>query len=153
MKRLAIILLVTAAIGTASLAQQPDFTGHWRLNFDKSQLEDRPAGLTSSLFVIKQEGDAIKLTRFHIFGEKQNKIGFKMKADGKTRKIKMLFKGKLEKTEEGLKATLWRKNFNNVVSYSFGNSKDEIIADETFIGKPKDHHNIWVFDREVQQDQ
>ena len=74
---------------------------------------------------------------------------FTMKSDGKTRRVKVLFKGKLEWKENNLQATLWRKNFLNIVNYKFGNNQNEFIADEVFTGKPKDHHSIWVFDREV----
>src|SRR6185312_12732648 len=78
-------------------AQTPNYTGTWVLNFEKSTLDHRPDGLTSSVFIVKQEGDKFKLTRYHIFGEKKKKISFKMKADGKTRRVKMLFRGKLER--------------------------------------------------------
>ena len=130
-------------------AQTPNYTGTWVLNLEKSQLESRPEGLTSSVFVLKQDGDKFRLTRYHISGDKKKKISFKMTADGKTRKVKILFKGKLEQKENGLRATLWRKNFSNIVDYKFGNSQNEFIADEVFKGKPQDHHSIWVFDREV----
>ena len=130
-------------------AQAPDYTGTWLLNLEKSTLEHLPDGLTSSVFIIKQEGDKFSLTRYHIFGEKKKKISFKMIADGKTRKVKILFKGKLEQKENNLQATLWRKNFLNIVNYKFGNNQNEFIADEVFTGKPQDHHNIWVFDREI----
>ena len=131
------------------LAQTPNYTGTWVLNFEKSTLEDPPKGLTSTVFIIKQEGDKFRLTRYHVFGDKKKKISFKMTADGKTRKVKILFKGKLERKENSLRATLWRKNFSNIVNYKFGNSQNEFIADEVFKGKPQDHHSIWVFDREV----
>ena len=130
-------------------AQPPNYTGIWVLNMDKSKLEDRPNGLTSSLFIIKQDGDKFRLTRYHIFGDKKNKISFKMVADGKTRRVKILFRGKLEQKENSLQATLWRKNFLNIVNYKFGNGQNEFIADEVFTGNPKNHHNIWVFDREI----
>jgi hypothetical protein len=65
----------------------------------------------------------------------------------KTRRVKILFKGKLEEKENQLLAILWRKNFSNIVNYKFGNNKNEFIADEVFTGKPQNHHNIWVFDR------
>lgn len=71
-----------------------------------------------------------------------------MTADGKTRKVKLLFKGKLESKGNNLQATLWRKNFLNIVNYKFGNNQNEFIADEVFSGNPKNHHNIWVFDRD-----
>ena len=131
------------------LAQTPNYTGTWVLNLEKSTLEYPPKGLTSSVFIIKQEGNKFRLTLYHVFGDKKKKISFKMIADGKTRKVKILFKGKLEQKENNLQATLWRKNFLNVVNYKFGNTQNEFVADEVFTGKPQDHHNIWVFDREV----
>ena len=103
------------------------------------------------MFIIKQDGDKFSLTRYHIFGEKKKKISFKMVADGKTRKIKVLFRGKLERKGNDLQATLWRKNFLNIVNYKFGINQDELIADEVFTSKPDSHHNIWVFDREIQK--
>lgn len=132
-------------------AQTPDYTGTWVLNLEKSKLEYPPKGLTGSLFIIKQEGDKFRLTRYLIFGDKKKKISFKMIADGKTRRVKILFKGKLERQENSLQATLWRKNFLNIVNYQFGNSQNEFIADEVFTGKPQNHHSIWVFDREIQK--
>ena len=130
-------------------AQTPNYTGTWVLNFEKSKLEHRPNGLTSSVFIIKQEGDKFKLTRTHIFGDKKKTISFKMVADGKTRRVKILFRGKLEQKENSLQATLWRKNFLNIVNYKFGNTQNEFIADEVFTGRPQNHHNIWVFDKEI----
>jgi len=131
-----------------TFSQAPDFTGTWVLNFEKSKLEHKPDGLTSSIFIIKQDGDQFSLARYHIFGKKRKKISFKMIPDGKKRRVKILFKGKLEKKEDGLQATLWRKHFLNIVNYKFGNSHNEFIADEVFTGNPNNHHNIWVFDRD-----
>jgi hypothetical protein len=74
-----------------------------------------------------------------------------MVADGKTRKIKLLFKGKLERKDNNLQATLWRKNFLNIVNYKFGATQDELIADEVLTSKANNHHNIWVFDREIKK--
>lgn len=130
-------------------AQTPNYSGTWVLNFEKSTLQHRPNGLTSSVFIIKQEGDKFSLTRYHLFGDKKKKISFKMVADGKTRRVKILFKGKLEQKENTLQATLWRKNFLNIVNYKFGDNQNEFIADELFTGNPQNHHNIWVFDREI----
>ena len=132
-------------------SQTPNATGTWVLNLQKSQLEHRPEGLTGSVFIIKQDGDKFSLTRYHIFGDKKKKISFKMVADGKTRKIKLLFKGKLERKDSSLQATLWRKNFLNIVNYKFGATQDELIADEVLTSKANNHHNIWVFDREIKK--
>lgn len=140
------ILLLQASAGHAQ-----NFTGTWNVNFEKSTLEDKTEGLTGVVFIIHQDGDKLHLARYHYFGSKSNKISFRMKADGKTRNVKIFYKGKLEKTENGLKATLWRKNFLNVVDYKFGIKEDELIADEVFTGLPKNHHNIWVFDKSSTQ--
>ena len=147
--KILLIVLGSFLYQSQILAQTPNYTGTWVLNLEKSTLEDPPKGLTSTVFIIKQEGDKFRLTRYHVIGDKKKKISFKMTADGKTRKVKILFKGKLEHIGESLRATLWRKNFSNIVNYKFGNSQNEFIADEVFKGKPEDHHSIWVFDREI----
>jgi len=121
--------------------QSPNYTGTWVLNLDKSQLEDRPNGLTGSLFIIKQDVTKFRLTRYHLFGDKKNKIKFKMVADRKTRSVKILFRGKLEQNVNSLQATLWRKNFSNLVTYKFGNDQNELIADEVYTGNPKSKVN------------
>ena len=131
-----------------SIAQKPNYSGTWVLNMGKSKLEFPPKWLTSSVFIIKQDGDNFKLTRYLIFGKKKKKLSFKMNADGRTRRVKLLFKGKLEWKDNSLQATLWRKNFMNVVNYKFGDNKNQFIADEIFTGKPRNHQSNWVFDRD-----
>lgn len=144
-----LLVILSIMYGSLIFGQMPDFTGTWVLNFEKSKLEDKSDELTNSIFIIKQDGDKFGLTRYHIYGEKKNKLSFKMVADAKTRRVKILFKGKLEKTDNGLRATLWRRNFSNIVNYKFGATPNEFIADEVFTGKSQNHHNIWVFDRKV----
>jgi len=149
--KMRVVMVVTCMLFSQSLlfAQTPNYSGTWRLNFEKSKLEHRPDGLTSTVFVINQEGNEFSLTRYHIFGEKKKKISFKMVSDGETRRVKLLFKGKLEWKENSLLASLWRKNFSNIVNYKFGDNQNELIADEIFTGKPGNHHNVWVFSRET----
>lgn len=150
--RTAIKLLLTI-IGfvlnqSEALTQTPDYSGTWVLNLEKSKLEDKPEELTSSIFVINQNGENFSLKRYHIYGDKKKKIGFKMVADGKTRRVKILFKGRLEWVGNTLVATLYRKGFSNVVRYKFGDDENEFIADEVFKGIPKDYQNHWVFDKQ-----
>jgi len=121
------------------------------LNFEKSTIEDKDKNLTRQIFEIIQNGDDFGLKIFHIYGDKKRKIGFRMLADGRTRRVKLLFKGKLERTEDGLQATMWRNNYLNMVHYKFGANQNELIADETYKGIPKNHHSIWVFDKQVVQ--
>jgi hypothetical protein len=129
-------------------AQKPNYTGTWILNFEKSRLEHQPPGLISTVFVIKQDENNFFLTRYHIFDKKKKKISFKMIANGKMKRVKILFKGKLEWKENNLVSTLWRKNFMNTVTYKPGQNEEEFIADEVFKSRYQSHHNIWVFDRE-----
>lgn len=146
--KLLLLFCLIAVISFYSQAQTPDLTGTWKLNFEKSQLEHRAEGLTGSTFIIIQKGNKIKLTRYHYFGSKKKRIRFSMIADGKIRRVKLLFKGKLETHGQALQSTLVRKHFWNCVTYRFGSSEKELVADEVFKGLPQDHHNIWVFDKQ-----
>lgn len=142
-------ILLFFLVQISAFSQAPNLTGTWILNKEKSQLDNPNPGMTGTIFRITQEGDQFRIKIYHLYGEKEKKIGFKMKADGKTRKVKLIFKGKLEKKENSLTATMWRKNFLNIVNYKFGANENELIADEVFTGRPRDHHSVWVFDREV----
>jgi len=51
----------------------------WKTKFEHSQ--HRP---TNSIFIITQKGDKLRLTRYQIYGEKKNKLKFRMIADSKT---------------------------------------------------------------------
>jgi hypothetical protein len=146
-----LLLLLGLVFQSQIFAQPPDFTGTWVLNFKKSNLDkiDNLKGLTGQIFVIKQTDNKFGLKIYHLYGDKKKKIGFSMLADGKTRRLKVLFKGKLEQKESSMQVTMWRKNYLNSVNYKFGTNKNELVADEVFTGKPKDHHSIWVFDREI----
>lgn len=146
-----LLLLLGFAFQSQIFAQTPNFTGTWVLNFQKSKLDttDNLNGLTGQIFVIKQVDNEFSLKIYHVYGDKKKKIGFKMVADGKTRRVKIIFKGKLEQKDNSLQATMWRKNYLNSVNYKFGTTQNELVADEVFTGRPKDHHSIWVFDREV----
>jgi hypothetical protein len=134
---------------TQAFSQRPNYSGTWILNFQKSKLEANWAkGLTEGVFTIMQDGDKFKLSRYFIINGKKQKLGIKMIADGKVRRKKILFKGKLEWEGNNLKAKIYRNGFSNVVNYKFGDNQNEFIADEVFIGRPQDYHNHWVFDKQ-----
>ena len=150
--KLKFLLLLLGFVSQSQIfAQTPNLTGTWVLNFQKSKLDttDNLNGLTGQIFVIKQVDNDFSLKIYHIYGGKKRKIGFKMVADGKTRRVKIIFKGKLEQKDNSLQATMWRKNYLNSVNYKFGTNQNELVADEVFTGRPKDHHSIWVFDKDV----
>ena len=149
------LLFLISLCPSQIFSQTPNYSGTWILNLQKSQLESKPDGLTGSIFIIDQEGDEFSLTRYHIYGDKKKKISFNMLADGKLRRVKIMFKGILEWKENALQATLWNKgfsnivNYTNIVNYKFGVDQNEFIADEIMISEKHSHHNIWVFDREI----
>lgn len=123
------------------------FEGTWKLNLEKSSLEQRPQGLTGSTFIISTSQQSITLKRLHHYGAKTRQLTFTLKADGKARRLKLLFKSKLEWIGEALKASIWRKNFSNTVTYHLEESQQVLTADEHFQSKGARHHNIWVFDK------
>lgn len=130
-------------------AQTPDYSGTWVLNNEKSKIQSRPDGMTSSVFIIRQVGNDFSLTIHHIFGNQQDTIVIKMLSDGKTRKVLSVLDGKLERKKDGLHITLWKKNFLDKVTYKFGKDKNEFIADEVLVSDSDNHHNIWIFDKDV----
>ncbi len=130
-------------------AQTPNYTGTWVLNNEKSKIESRPDGMTSSVFVIRQMGKSFSLTIHHVFGDKNDTIVIKMLSDSKTRQVLNTFKGKLERKKNYLQITLWKKGFLDKVNYKFGHNKNEFIADEVLTSDSDNHHNIWIFDREI----
>jgi hypothetical protein len=130
-------------------AQTPNYSGTWVLNNEKSKIQSRPDGMTSSIFIIKQKGNDFSLTIHHIFGNQQDTIVIDMLSDGKTRKVLSVLDGKLEQGKDDLHITLWKKDFLDKVTYKFGKDKNEFIADEVLVSDSDNHHNIWVFDREI----
>ena len=151
--KIKILLALTALISFQSqiFAQAPNYTGTWVLNNKKSKIQSRPDGMTSAVFIIKQEGNNFSLTIHHIFGDKKDTIVIKMLSDGKTRRVLNTFNGKLEHKENYLQITLWEKDFLDIVKYQFGQNKDQFIADEVLTSDSDNHHNIWIFDRKVSQ--
>ena len=98
------LTLLGLIVYSHGFTQTPNLSGTWILNFEKSKLEDKTTGLKGQIFIIKQEGNKFSLKIYHIYGDKKKKIGFKMVADGKTRRVKLIFKGKLEQKENSLLA-------------------------------------------------
>jgi hypothetical protein len=130
-------------------SQKPNYSGTWKLNLQKSKFEANwTNGLTDGEFKIIQIGDKFDWSRYFIINGKKSTMKFDLIADGKVRRKKMfLFKCKLEWADETLKANVFRNGFSNVVDYKFGETKNELIIDEVFIGRPQDYHNHYVLDK------
>jgi hypothetical protein len=132
-----------------SFSQKPNYTGTWKLNLQKSKFEANwTKGLTDGEFTIIQKEDKFEWSRYFIINDKKSQMKFNLIADGKVRRKKMfLFKSKLEWKGDNLKANIYRNGFSNVVDYKFGESKNELIIDEVFVGRPQDYHNHYVLDK------
>ncbi|HEX8547542.1 MAG TPA: hypothetical protein VF691_11310 [Cytophagaceae bacterium] len=132
-----------------TLSQKPNYPGTWVVNLQKSKLQaDWTKGLTEGVFTISQSGDKFELSRYFIINNKKRKLRYKMIADGKTRRKKLFFRGKLEWKRNTLRATIFRNGFLDIVNYKVGDNQNELIADEVFKGVPQDYYNHWVFERE-----
>lgn len=142
-------IIVAFCFQASTFAQTPNYSGTWVLNNEKSKIVSRPDGMTSSIFIIKQKGNDFSLTIHHVFGNQQDTIIIKMLSDGKTRKVLRVLEGKLERRKDGLHLMLWKKDFLDKVTYRFGKDRNEFIADEVLVSDTDNHHNIWVFDRDV----
>lgn len=134
---------------TQAISQKPNYSGTWKINLQKSKFEANwTKGLTDGEFTIIQIADKFKWSRYFIINGKKSKLRFNLIADGKVRRKKMLlFKSKLEWIGDMLKAQIFRNGFSNVVEYKFGETKNELIIDEVFVGRPQDYHNHYVLDK------
>jgi hypothetical protein len=148
-KKVLLAIIVALCFQLNIFAQTDNYSGTWVLNNEKSKIVSRQEGMTSSIFVIDQKGDDFSLTIHHVFGHQQDTIVIKMLADGRTRKVLSELEGKLERKKDGLHITLWKNGFLDKVTYKFGKDKNEFIADEVLKSDSDNHHNIWVFDRDV----
>ena len=69
--------------------------------------------------------------------------------DGKNRKLLSILEEKLERRKDVLYLTLCKKYSLDKVPYKFGKDKNEFIADEVLVSDQDNHHNLWVFERDI----
>ena len=133
-----------------AFSQKPNYSGTWKINLQKSKFEAKwTDGLTDGEFKIIQTGDKFKWSRFFIIKGKKSKMKFNLISDSKVRRKKFfLFKTKLEWQGDNLKVKVYRNGFSDVVEYKFGETANELIIDEVFIGRPQDYHNHYVLDKQ-----
>jgi hypothetical protein len=132
-----------------AFSQKPNYSGTWKINLQKSKFEAKwTEGMTEGEFKITQIGDKFKWWRYFIIKGKKSKLKLNLVADGKVRRIKfLLLKSKLEWQADNLKVKIYRNGFSDNVDYKFGETKNELIIDEVFVGRPQDYHNHYVLDK------
>jgi nuclear transport factor 2 (NTF2) superfamily protein len=143
------LLLATALV--ANEAPQPDFSGTWVFNPEKSRLE--MTSPVSSTFWIEHNGKSFKLTRTHVWEGRWDTLGFEAATDGRVRHEKSAF-------SESWKSMSWLGDElvldmklgaegdggTNVVHYRL-EDEGRTLAAEWFHMPGRRHHNLWVFDR------
>ena len=141
---------------TVFASQKPNFTGVWKYNPSKSQLQiPSPA---SSTFTTEHEEPYFILTRTHIFGEKSDTWGVSLTTDGK--------EVVQEEGEEKLVGRLYweggqlvfdskifvrNRQATNVVKYKLSEDGKTLTATERFRGPAVKYDNVWVFDKEKKE--
>ena len=148
------LLLATAL--AAGEGTKPDFSGTWIFNPAKSKLESTAP--TKSIFVIEHQDPLFKLTRTHTRGEKSNTLALEVTTDGKEHYRKdgeyeawtrMTWMG--EELVLDMKMAYRGERGTNVVHYRLAEGGKTFIAAEWYHMPGKVHHNLWVFDRALDE--
>ena len=131
---------------------KPDFTGTWRLSHARSVLQI-PAP-DSTVFVIEHREPALRISRTHVVGAKQDTFSLDLTTDGQEVSLeheglrlharaywdgdRLAFDTRLVRAgEEG----------TNVVRYSLSGDGHALVAEERFRSASLNYDNIWVLDR------
>jgi hypothetical protein len=148
-------LLMTTALWAGD-GTKPDFTGTWIFNPERSRLES--SAPTKSVFVIEHQDPKFSLTRTHTRGERSNTLSLEVTTDGEEYYRK---EGEYEEwtrmtwlAEElvlDMKIAYRGERGTNVVHYRLTDGGKTFIAAEWYHMPGKVHHNLWVFDRQLEE--
>lgn len=135
------------------MTTRPDFTGLWKVDFKQCKLEIEAP--TSSEFSMQHNEPLLSLTRTHKAEGYEDTFSLQLSTDGKET---ITHKGEME-----IRSTcVWQGaslcfrsrirspgiEAENVVVYSMSEDRQQITADETFKGPPRNYHNKWVLVRQ-----
>ncbi len=139
--------------GESEMSSKPDFSGTWQVDFRKSRLQIEAP--TSSVFKIQHNEPSLTLERTHKAEGYEDTFSLALTTDGSET---ITHKGEVE-----IRSTcVWQgrslrfhsrilahgAKAENLVIYSMSADGQEIIADETFTGPPKNYDNRWVLVRQ-----
>jgi nuclear transport factor 2 (NTF2) superfamily protein len=144
--------LLLAAPLPAEDGPQPDFSGTWIFNPEKSRLE--MTAPTRSIFWIEHQNGRFKLTRTHKWGERWDTLSFEAGTDGEETYRDMhgfemwtrMFWNGAELVLD-MKLAYRGEPGTNVVHYRLADEGKTFIAAEWYHMPREQHHNLWVFDR------
>ncbi len=134
------------------MTTHPDFSGSWRADFDRSELEiDAPE---SSEFTIRHDDPTWVLSRTHKAGDFEDTFTLELSTDGRER---IVHRGEMEIrcrcVWEGTSLRFLSRILSggieaeNVVVYSLSNDGETLVADETLTSPSRSYHNRWVLKR------
>ena len=151
---LAIGLLLATALA-AGEDPKPNFSGTWRFNPGKSNMETTIPTQSELIFVIEHKGSKFKLTRTIIIGEKTDTVSWEATTDGREHYRKDGdFESWMRMTWMGdeliLKSRLRRRGEQgtNEAHYRLADDGKTLIVAEWYHMPSSQHHNYWVLDRE-----
>jgi len=150
------LLLTALSMILTVLAQEqkaPDFSGVWKFNAGKSQLQI-PAP-SSSTFTIDHKEPNFHLTRTHVYDGKPDTWSIDLTTDGKevvqqegdqTLQVRLYW----EKNQLVFdsKIILKDREATNIVRYQLSEDGETFTALESFRGPRLKYDNVWVFDKE-----
>jgi hypothetical protein len=133
--------------------KKPDFSGSWKFNPTKSQLEIPPPD--STVVVIDHREPIFRLSRTHTVGGKVDTFAVDLTTDGNSVAI--------EKSGMRMHARLWwegqtlvfdtafvrgNEEATNLVRYELVEARNTILARESFRSTSVRYDNIWVMERQ-----
>ncbi|MBZ5638964.1 MAG: hypothetical protein LAO51_09450 [Acidobacteriia bacterium] len=135
------------------MSDQPDFSGIWRADFERSRLEIEVP--SSTVIRIEHEEPAFVLTRTHAAGDVRDVFSVRLVTDGRetvSRKdsAEILTRCAWEGASLSFHSRILSggTEATNVVVYKLSPDGGELVADETYQGPPKSYHNTWVLVRD-----
>jgi len=130
----------------------PNFSGHWKLNVEKSRLESPQPD--SSIFLIEHGEPRFVLTRTHTFADRSDTVRVELTTDGvEHRQDFGAVRARMSLRWEGsdLFADMIVQTADdegsNKVWYSLADGGKTLIVREEARSPKYRHDNLWVFDR------
>jgi hypothetical protein len=149
----AFLIMTLAGVYTGFASQKPNFSGVWKYNPSKSNLQIPPP--TSSTLEIEHNEPDFILTRTHYYEEVSDTWGIHLTTDGKEviqeegeEKLVVHLYWEGNQLVFDSKIYIRNREASNIVKYALSEDGNTLIATEHFCGPVIKYDNVWVFDKE-----